>query len=146
VNALYDDKLITHQLMASETKEGPAPTLKYHGRPRAPSQWDQDPIVTAVGAWGLFLSLSRSLEPEAAWALALKWSGEQLFVYKGAESNPDDTALVWQLEMADEASASALQEELKSSAPAAQLGRRGSFVTFAIASSEGSLDWSFVDD
>ena len=146
VNALYDDKLITQQLMASETKEGAVPTLRYHGRPRAPSEWDQDPIVTAVGAWGLFLSLSRNLGPEAAWALALDWSGEQLFVFKGAESSAAETALVWQLEMASEASAAALEEELKSGEPSAQVGRRGSFVTLAIASHEGPLDWAFVDD
>jgi len=146
VNALYDDKLLTQQLMASETKEGPAPPLKYHGRPRAPEEWDQDPIVTAVGAWGLFLSLSRKLEPDAAWSLALDWSGEQLFVYKGAESNETETALVWQLEMLDEASAAALEEELKSVEPTAQVGRSGSFVTLAVASNEGPLDWAFVDD
>ena len=98
--------------MASETEEGPAPTLRYHARPRAPEEWASDPTVTALGAWGLFLSLSRFLETDAAWSLALGWSGEQLFVFKGAESAPDETALVWQLEEADEASASALEEAL----------------------------------
>jgi hypothetical protein len=146
VNALYDDKLLTQQLMASETEEGPAPTLKYHARPRAPEEWDQQPTVTAVGAWGLFLSLSRTLEPDAAWSLALDWSGEQLFVYKGAESNEDDSALVWQLEMVDEASASALEEALKAAEPAARVGRTGSFVTFAKASNEDALEWAFVAD
>ncbi len=113
---------------------------------QAPSEWDQDPIVTAVGAWGLFLSLSRNLEPEAAWSLALNWSGEQLFVYKGAEPNQDDTALIWQLEMADEASASTLEEALRSGDPSVQVGRTGSFVTLAKASNGDSLDWAFVAD
>src|SRR6187431_88427 len=45
VNALYDDKLLTQQLMASETEAGKVPTLKYHARPRAPEEWDQDPTV-----------------------------------------------------------------------------------------------------
>ncbi|MEI9952659.1 MAG: hypothetical protein WDO74_27670 [Pseudomonadota bacterium] len=85
VNALYADKLITYQLMGTE--ERAAPRLKYHGRPRATDEWDQDPIVTALGAWGLYLSLARNLELDAAWSLALDWSGEQLFVYKGVEPN-----------------------------------------------------------
>ncbi len=82
VNALYADKLITYQLMGTE--ERAAPRLKYHGRPRATDEWDQDPIVTALGAWGLYLSLARNLELDAAWSLALDWSGEPLFVYTGA--------------------------------------------------------------
>jgi hypothetical protein len=48
--------------------------------------------------------------------------------------------------MLDEASASALEEELKSVEPTAQVGRSGSFVTLAVASNEGPLDWAFVDD
>ncbi len=74
---------------------------------------DQGAIVTAVGAWGLFLSLSRNLEPDVAWSLALGWSGEQLFVYAGASPNEDETALIWQLETADEAAGSALEEALR---------------------------------
>src|SRR6478609_1496302 len=35
LNTLYSHKLITQQLMASETEELPAPALKYHARPRA---------------------------------------------------------------------------------------------------------------
>ncbi|MEI9952654.1 MAG: hypothetical protein WDO74_27645 [Pseudomonadota bacterium] len=146
VNALYDSKLITHQLMAGETQVGPEPTLRYHARPFAPSHWDSNATVTALGAWGLFLSLSRNLEPDAAWSLALNWSGEQLFVYKGAEPNQDDTALIWQLEMADEASASTLEEALRSGDPSVQVGRTGSFVTLAKASNGDSLDWAFVAD
>ena len=145
-NELWGSKLLTHQLMASETQVGSAPTLKYHARPRSPEEWNQDATVTAVGAWGLFLSLSRSMEPEAAWSLALKWSGEQLFVYKGNEPSQDETALVWQLEMADEASASALEGELAASDPTARIGRMGSFVTFAKASTEDALDWALVDN
>jgi hypothetical protein len=146
VNVLYSDKLITHQLMASETEEKPAPSLKYHARPRAPEQWDQDPIVTALGAWGLYLSLARSLKSDAAWSLALGWRGEQLFIFKGREANAEDTALVWQLEMANDASASALEARLRSDEPTARIGRTGTFVTFAQASNEDSLDWVFVDD
>jgi hypothetical protein len=145
VDALWDDKLLTHQLMASETQEGVAPPLRYHGRPRAPVEWDQDPTVTALGAWGLFLSLSQYLEVETAWSLALDWNGEQLFVYKGAEPAVDETALVWQLEMANESSASALQEALRS-ADGAEVGRTGTFVTLAMASTSAALDWAFVAD
>jgi hypothetical protein len=146
VNALWDSKLFTQQLMASESEQGPAPALKYHARPRAPSEWDQDPTVTALGAWGLFLSLSRVLEMDAAWSLALDWSGEQLFVFKGSEGSEDETALVWQLEMADEESASLLEAALSSSAEGAQVKRAGTFVTLALASNQGPLDWAFVVD
>ncbi|HKO53469.1 MAG TPA: hypothetical protein VJV79_37425 [Polyangiaceae bacterium] len=145
VNALYHDKLITHQLMASETVEAPAPTLKYHTRPRAPEEWDQLPIVTALGAWGLYLSLSQNLESDAAWSLALNWSGEQLFAYKAIEPSLD-TALVWQLEMADEASASALEAALLLGTLGAQVQRIGTFVTLAIATNQDPLDWAFVAD
>jgi len=146
VNALYDSKLLTQQLMASEAEMGPPPTLKYHGRPRAPSEWDQNPSVTALGAWGLFLSLSRTLAVDEAWPLALSWSGEQLFVYKGVEGSEDETALVWQLEMTDEASASALEAALSPGAGYRQVQRTGTFVTLAIASNEDPLDWAFVVD
>jgi hypothetical protein len=144
VNTLYTDKLITHQLMASE--ELPAPALKYHERPRAPNEWDQSPIVTALGAWGLYLSLARGLELEAAWSLALGWSGEHLFIYKGAEPNEAETALVWQLETTDETSASSLEAALTAGIPNAQVQRAGSFVTLAIASNGAPLDWAFVTD
>ncbi|HEY3253984.1 MAG TPA: hypothetical protein VGJ91_08560, partial [Polyangiaceae bacterium] len=145
VNQLWDSKLLTSQLMASETEERPAPTLRYHARPRSPDAWDSNPTVTALGGWGLYLSLSRNLQPDLAWSLALNWSGEQLFVYKGVEA-VDDTALVWQLEMADEASASALERQLSESDPSARIARTGSFVTFAKASNEDPLDWAFVDE
>ena len=146
VNVLYAGKLITQQLMASETEESPAPTVKYHGRPRAPDEWDQNPTVTALGAWGLYLSLARNMESDAAWSLALNWSGERLFVYQGVEPSEDQTVLVWQLEMADDASASSLEEALRSGDPSAQVGRTGTFVTFAKASNEVPLDWAFVTE
>ena len=146
VNILFSDKLITHQLMASETAELAAPALKYHARPRAPDAWDQDPTVTALGAWGLYLSLVRNLKSDAAWSLALDWSGEQLFIYKGAEPNEGDTALVWQLETADETSASSLEAALTAGIPSAHLRRSGSFITLAIASNQDPLDWAFVAD
>ena len=146
VNTLYADKLITHQLMASETEELAAPALKYHGRPRAPEEWDQEPVVTALGAWGLYLSLVRNLESEAAWSLALAWSGEQLFIYKGNAANESETALVWQLETADEPSASSLEAALTAEIPNAHVQRTGSFVTLAMSSNEASLDWAFVAD
>jgi hypothetical protein len=144
VNTLFTDKLITRQLMASE--ELALPTLKYHGRPSAPAEWDPNPIVTALGAWGLYLSLGRHLDLDAAWSLALRWSGEHLFVYKGVEPNESATALVWQLETADEAAASSLEAALLAGTPNAKVQRSGSFVTLAIASNQAPLDWAFVAD
>ncbi|HYQ00971.1 MAG TPA: hypothetical protein VER96_20015 [Polyangiaceae bacterium] len=162
VNFLYTDKLITQQLMADETAEAPVPNLKYHARPRAPDTWDQNAFVTALGAWGLYLVLVQSMDSDAAWSLALNWSGEQLFVYKPAEASDDgasddgagkdgasdETALVWQLEMADDASASALSTALSSSEAGARgkVQQNGTFVTLAKASNDDPLDWAFVSD
>ncbi|HET7541143.1 MAG TPA: hypothetical protein VFK05_14800 [Polyangiaceae bacterium] len=146
VNALYQDKMLTHQLMASETEEGPRPTAKYHTLPRASEEWEYSPVTTAIGAWGLFLSLSRHLDQDAAWALSLSWRGEQLFVHKGLEPNEHETALIWQLEMADEASAAALEDVLESYPKQPQVRRGGTFVTLAISSNETPLDWAFVDE
>ena len=145
INALYDDKLVTHQLMASENEEGARPVSKYHTLPRASEEWEYSPTTTAIGAWGLFLSLSRHLDQDAAWSLALKWSGEQLFVHPGVEPKQDQTALIWQLEMADEESATALAEVLKTYPLSPEVRRVGTFVTLAITSDETSIDWAFVD-
>jgi hypothetical protein len=144
VNGLYDSGLYTQQLMATETAEGPKPTLKYHTFPRAPGVWADFTSVTAVGAWGLFLALSRNLSVEQAWPLALDWRGDQIFVYKSIEPE-DETALVWQLEMADEDSAASLVSELTAADGAARVQRSGTFVTLARATNDDSLDWSFVD-
>ena len=149
VNALYETKSITHQIMASETEAAPLPALTYHTLPRASEEWEYSPTTTAIGAWGLFLSLSavgQSLDQEAAWSLALKWSGERLFVHKGVDSNRRETALVWQLEMADEGAAYTLEEALKAYPMAPQVRRVGTFVTLAIASNQAPLDWAFVDE
>jgi len=149
VNALYETKSVTHQLMASETEARPLPALTYHTLPRASEDWEYSPTTTAIGAWGLFLSLSalgQGLDEEAAWSLALKWSGERLFVHKGVEPNQSETALIWQLEMADEESASVLEETLKTYPMNPQIRRIGSFVTLAIASNQTPLDWAFVSE
>jgi hypothetical protein len=142
VNDQYDATVFTHQLMASETQEGVAPTLKYHGRPIPPSEWFEHP-TTGIGAWGLFLSLSRSMPADAAWSLALTWRGDLIYIYQGAAPS-EDTALIWQLETADEASASALESQLKLATPSAEVRRIGTFVTFAISTAPVALDWAFV--
>lgn len=145
VNGLFDSKLLTHQLMASETRELAAPPVKLHAEPSAPETWNPEPSVTAIGAWGLFLSLNPHLGPDDAWALALAWRGDQVYVYKSLD--PDDqTALVWQVETADDASASRLEEALSSAVADGDVRRRKSFVTLAISSDESPVDWAFVDD
>ena len=149
VNALYETKSITHQVMANETAAAPLPALTYHTLPRASEEWEYSPTTTAIGAWGLFLSLSavgQNLDLETAWSLALKWSGERLFVHKGVDSNRRETALVWQVEMADEGSASALEEALNTYPMNPQVRRVGTFVTLAIASNQAPLDWAFVSE
>jgi len=146
VNALYDSKRLTYQLMENATEEGPPRTLKYHTLPRASEEWEYSPTTTAIGAWGLFLSLSQRLDENAAWSLALKWSGEQLFVHKGVDANASETALIWQLEMEDEASASALEDVLRTYPLSPQVQRIGTFVTLAISSNETPLDWAFVSE
>lgn len=145
INALYDSSLFTHQLMAAETEAAPAPPVTHHLEPVAPSSWVEDPSITGLGAWGLFLSSSRTLETDAAWSLALGWSGDRIYVYKAVEPS-EDTALVWQLEMADEASAISLQAALSEGNPTAQIRRIASFVTLAMTTNEDTLDWAFVAD
>ncbi|HYP90179.1 MAG TPA: hypothetical protein VEQ59_18540 [Polyangiaceae bacterium] len=143
IDGLYDTYLLTHQLMASETEEGPPPSLKHHDLPVAPAAWESG-NVTAIGAWGLFLTLNRSLSSDAAWALSLDWRGDQVYVFKGVEPT-DETALVWQLEMADEAAATALEAELGSADPEARIQRDGSFVTLAKTTNDDSLEWAFTN-
>jgi len=144
VNALFDGKLLTHQLMTSENQENPPPTLKLHDLPRASDDWQYDPIMQAIGAWGLFLSLSQRMDQEAAWSLSLKWSGEQLFVYRGVEPNDDQAALIWQLEMADEHSAATLEDVLNTYPDNPEVRRKGTFVTLLIQSNQAPTDWAFV--
>lgn len=149
VNALYETKSVTHQLMSSETEAAPLPALKYHPLPRASEEWEYSPTTTAIGAWGLFLSLSAlspSMDQETAWALALKWSGEQLFVHKGVAPNQRETALIWQLEMADEEAASVLEEALAGYPMNPRVQRIGTFVTLAMTSNQTPLDWAFVSE
>jgi len=145
VSSLFDEKRLTQQLMASETEELVAPRLELHGAPRAPEAWYPEPNVTAIGAWGLFLSLSRYADAEAAFRLALEWRGDQVYVYKAAEPG-DETALVWQVEVGSDTAASSLERALAASVTGSEVRRRGTFVTLAIATDETSLEWAFVDD
>lgn len=145
VNGLFASKFLTHQLMATETEQTAAPLVKYHARPVAPSAWFTDPIVTAIGAWGLFLSLSRTLTTEGAWSLALSWRGDQIFVFKAVEP-AQDTALIWQLEMSDEGAATALERELGAGTPGSRVQRSGTFVTLAVTTNDDPLDWAFVKE
>ena len=108
--------------------------------------WDQDPIVTALGAWGLFLTLTRHLPTETAWSIALGWRGDQLFVFDRVDTEDTSTGLVWQIETADENAAALLEEELRAVDPSVRVGRTGTFVTLARADLDGSLDWAFVTD
>ena len=146
VNGLYGSKFLTHQLMANETGELEAPPITHHAHPIAPSEgWVEDPIITAIGAWGLFLSLSRRMTTDEAWSVALGWRGDQIYVFKGIEPS-GDTALVWQLEMENEESASALETVLTAGNSEAVIQRTGSFVTLALTTDQRSLDWAFVAD
>jgi hypothetical protein len=145
VSSLFDSKLLTHQLMASETRELAAPPLESHRAPTNSEAWRGDPNTTAIGAWGLFLSLSQKRDFDDAWPLALSWRGDQIYVYKSVDPG-DDTALVWQVDAADESSAAALVDAFETQVPGADVRRRGTFVTLAIATNDSSLDWAFVDD
>lgn len=145
VDSLYDAAPFTLQIMASENKVRAAPQRKLHERPAAPSEWNADPTTTAIGAWGLFLSLSRDLPLEDAWSLALGWRGDQIYVYRAVEP-ADETALVWQLEAADEDAAAALEDQLRASNDDADVRRSGTFVTLAKTTDDSELDWAFVED
>jgi hypothetical protein len=145
VNGLYESKFLTHQLMAAESEQGEAPPVTLHTQPIAPDGWVSDPSITAIGAWGLFLSLSRTTSTDEAWPLALGWRGDQIYVFKGAAPS-EDTALVWQLEMDSEESAAALETKLAAGTPDAEIQRAGTFLTLAITTANSALDWAFVSD
>lgn len=144
VSSLFDSKLLTHQLMASETEELAAPEVRLHDKPIAPEAWFSEPNATALGAWGLYLSLSRLLPADEAWEVALKWRGDQIYVYKALEPH-DETAMIWQLESADRASAAVLERAFADGIPGANVRRRGTFVTLAVATDDSPLDWAFVE-
>lgn len=145
VEALFGSKILTQQLMVSEAEEHEAPAQRFHGKPLAPSSWFEEPNVTAIGAWGLYLSLSQYIAPEAAWKIAIEWHGDQIYVFKAVEPN-DETALVWQIEMADDDSAAALETALSKGVSGAEVRRDGTFVTLAKTTDASDLGWAFVEE
>jgi hypothetical protein len=145
VNAIFDSRLLTQQLMASETEQLAAPAVKLHEKPKAPEAWVTDPNLTAIGAWGLYLALNKRLPADEAWQLALAWRGDQVYVFQSVEPN-DETALIWQVDLTTREAAAKLEQVLTSGVSGSDVRRRGTFVTLAKATDDSSLDWGFVAD
>lgn len=132
----------THVLMgSSDTPSEPPPQVEL-SPPVAPGGWSA-PGNDVLGAWGLFLALTRAASAEAARPTALAWRGDRFSVYAGPRPF-SETALVWQIELADEASASSVAANLGLLVGSAGVQRQETRVVVAAATSAVSLDWAFV--
>jgi hypothetical protein len=129
-------------MASSEQPHEPLPGSDLLG-PAPPEGWThlyQD----TLGALGLLVALAgseKSAEPFRA--LALSWRGDGLSVYSGPET-PAGTALVWQIELADEASATAVASRLRALVSNSRVEGQGARVVVALATSSISLDWAFA--
>jgi hypothetical protein len=109
--------------------------------PSAPAQWT---AVTddVLGAWSLYLAIARVTNTPEVRSAALAWRGDRLSVYAGS-SPPGATAMVWQLELADEASAAEVETNLGALVGSVRVRRRGTRVVAAAATTGAVLDWAY---
>lgn len=108
--------------------------------PTAPSDWSFVADDT-LGAWALYLVLTRSATTPDVRAAALAWRGDRLSIYSGPTT---DTALAWQLELGDEASAALVETNLQAQLGGTWVRRQGTRVVAAAATAAVALDWAFV--
>jgi hypothetical protein len=96
-----------------------------------------------LGAWGTFLLLNRTPQPDVARArqLALGWRGDTLSVY--AHEVTSDTALVWRLEFVDTNVALEVANILRGR-DKLRVQQQGTRVVVAAATSSAILDWAFA--
>jgi hypothetical protein len=135
--------LTTRTFMASidqalaDEPAGPAITA-----PAAPPEWT--PFTeTTLGALGVYLVASDLRGQSASTdATALAWRGDRLFVFEPTDAVGADTALVWHVDFAGEADASAFATILgPTSMTVARVGTR---VTLARSRSGAALPWAFT--
>jgi len=142
VRALFaDPPESTWVLMASTDERREPPTVVEPTPPAPPEGWMLDDYEV-LGAWGVILALRESAEPFRG--AALGWRGDSLAVYSGG-STTSETALVWQIEFTDDASATAIAGRLAVSVRGLRVERNAARVTIAGATAPVSLDWAFVE-
>jgi len=96
-----------------------------------------------LGAFGTFELLGKRTSVDTARELAVAWRGDRLAIYGGAgDQHVAQTAVVWQCEFADAASATKAQQRLRGGAGTVQLAPGGTRVTLARASDASSLPWA----
>ena len=96
-----------------------------------------------LGAFGTFELLGKRTSLYTARELALAWRGDRLAIYGGAgDQHVAQTAVVWQCEFADAASATKAEQRLRAGAGTVQLAPGGTRVTLALASDSSSLPWA----
>jgi hypothetical protein len=131
----------TQVLMAS-VDEPSLPTSPVElAAPTAPEGWSP-PANEVLGAWGLLLALTRVANADEVRSTALAWRGDRFSVYAGP-SLPAETALVWQLELADEASAGVVATHLRVLLSSGEVRQQGTRLVAAAASSGVSPSWAF---
>jgi hypothetical protein len=129
----------TQVLMASSDGPSEPPVPVELSPPTPPEGWSP-PGNDVLGALGLFLTLTRVASAEAVRPAALAWRSDLFSVYAGP-SQPSETALVWQLELADETSAGTVAANLETLVGSTYVKRQG---TRVVITSVNSVAWAFV--
>jgi hypothetical protein len=155
--------------MASVDAIAELPQVVEQAVPMAPAEYNLV-VATTLGAWTTYLILARVLavtvpslltsEVEVVRELALAWRGDTLFVYTNVDPvttyRPGPiapvTVLVWKVDFADEAAATAVGTRLRAVFGAGALGGfgtsvllggLGTSVTVSLSDREVHLGWAF---
>ena len=108
--------------------------------PLAPDAWTLH-TTDVLGAWGVFLLAGvRTADLDGARSLALGWRGDALFVYSGELGS---TAVVWRIELDDEASAASLAALALGTFGDPSVEAQGTSVVIALTNSTEVIDWAF---
>lgn len=135
--------LTTYAVLASseDVVRDPSPT-----EPAEPVPTRDWALVTdgVLGAWGAFLVFSRAAARiDDARTPALAWRGDHVWVYRSTSPADLETAVVWKLELADEASAAGAEVQAVLLMGPERVGRRGTTLIIATATASPALDWAF---
>jgi hypothetical protein len=95
-----------------------------------------------LGALGLLVALAHGESAEQFRSAALAWRADGLATYSGPET-PAGTAVVWQIELADEATATDVASRLREVVSGSWVERQGTRVIVALATASISLEWAF---
>ena len=112
----------------------PAPVLEAP-EPASPfALWGEE----SLGAWGMFMVLSRLGTATAAHVVAREWRGDRLFIFADEESG--ETVMAWHVELASVEAATRFEVMVRP-VPAA-IARSENRVALASASGTSAVDWA----